>query len=418
MASDALHRLFFEESGDALVAIELPDGRIRSVNPAFTLLTGFDREEVIGESVSVLDASATERMELARGPRLSLDMFREPGLYTDVELPAKDGEARYGTVKVRHAQLSDRADDARTVALAVLSDDTERLLLLRDLTTKHQTLELAYLDLERMHTELQSTQAKMLQASKLMALGELAAGMSHELNQPLTGIHGFAQEIGDILRTQPRPSKREVYRLSKAITANAAKMARLLGHLRNFAARGREAATEGPIVPESIGVARAIENVRFLLARQLEKRNVRLEVRLEDPSLQAFAQSHPLEQILINLITNSRDALADKARREGPAFVGRILVRAERREGHVVVRVTDNGPGIPANIAPRIFDPFFTTKEPGQGLGLGLSISFGLAHRLQGELALESTSPAGTTFQLTLPAVAALPQPRAGKDAA
>lgn len=401
-----LYRLFFEEAGDAVVAAHLPETTLFAVNQAFVTLTGYSREELEGESLAVLNPPPEG--EDGRARHLSPEILAVPGYYNDVALSTRDGQVRFVTVKVRHAELG-----GRPVALAVLADDTERQLLVRDLATKHLSLETAYSELETMHVQLKTTQEKILQASKLVALGELAAGMSHELNQPLTGIRGFAQEIDDLLKTDPKPKKSSVRKLSHEIVRNADKMSALLSHLRNFARRergsaGREGRTEARQA-EAVSLSACLGNVENLLRRQLERHHVRLEVRGFDKVPDVLSQPHAFEQVLINLITNSRDALLDKRSVTGREFEGHIQVTATRAGEWIEVRVHDDGAGIPPSSRDKIFDPFFTTKEPGKGLGLGLSISYGIAHEFGGDLCLESSSESGTTFLYRLkqaPAVA------------
>lgn len=395
MNSQDLARLFVDVTGDALLAATLPDTRICFANAAFSGLTGFEREEVMGEALSVLQ-SVGYSSDDGRERSLDARMLAEPGFYNDVALPARDGTVRYVTVKVRHTEF-----DGKKVALAVISDDTERQLLVRDLMTKHQSLETAYIDLEKMHTELKHTQEQMLQASKLVALGELAAGMSHELNQPLTGIRGFAQESIDILR-DPKPSKKHIAELCKHIVTNADKMAALLSHLREFTRKGKSSVDATKTPPEPTSFDTAYRNVFVLLERQFAKHGVKLEARGLEAAPPALAKLHPVEQVLINLLTNARDAVVERMGVD-PAQAGKILVTARAADGFVELRVTDNGAGIPDTLRSRIFDPFFSTKETGKGMGLGLSISFSIAHSFGGELLLESTSSSGTTFVLRLP---------------
>jgi len=285
----------------------------------------------------------------------------------------------------------------------------------RDLATKHLTLETAYVELEAMHNQLKLTQEKMIQGSKLMALGELAAGMSHELNQPLTGIRGFAQEIEDILRSEAKPRKAEVRRLADLIVQNADKAAALLSHLRGFARKEKRSFDEAPRQPEAVDAALSLRSALALLGRPLERAGIRLETRGLDALPALSSQGHAFEQVLINLITNSRDAILERAeatKRPG----GRILVVGRVRNGLAEIAVSDDGAGVPPAARDKVFDPFFTTKEPGQGMGLGLSISYGLAHEFGGDLFLESSSASGSTFVYQLRPFAA--GERAGRDAA
>jgi len=394
-----LYRLFFEETGDALVAAHLPESTLFAVNQAFVTLTGYSREELEGESLAVLNPPMDGVDERAR--HLGPDILAVPGYYNDIALSTRDGQVRFVTVKVRHAELA-----GKPVAFAVLSDDTERQLLVRDLATKHISLEGAYSELETMHAQLKATQEKIAQASKLMALGELAAGMSHELNQPLTGIRGFAQEIGDILRKDPKPKKSQIRKLGDEIVRNADKMAALLSHLRDFARRergnaGREGRSE-PRRAEATSPATSLANVENLLRRQMERHHIVFEVSGFDRVPEVLSQPLAFEQVLINLITNSRDALLDKRAVTGRTHEGHIRVTAKTSGEFVEIRVHDDGAGIPAAARDKIFDPFFTTKDPGKGLGLGLSISYGIAHEFGGDLCLETSSESGTTFLFRL----------------
>lgn len=384
-----LYRLFFEEASDALLALSLDDCTLLAVNSAFVALTGFSREEIEGESLSLLNTHAPEGRERV----LELELFKNPGFYNDIALSARDHSVRYVSLKVRHIQIAGKA-----IALAVISDDTPRQILMRDLATKHQSLELAYQDLGLTHKELKATQGKMIQASKLVALGELAAGMSHELNQPLTGVRGFAQEISDLI-DEPKVSKSEIRKLSLEIIKNVDKMAALLAHLRNFARQEKAQHREENL---KVSLTEVIANATKLLERQFKNHDIELAVE-SSGDLQVLGQAHPFEQVLINLLTNARDAVRDRLKVQ-PKPRGKITVSTRAENSYVEIRVQDNGQGIAENIQRQIFDPFFSTKEPGQGMGLGLSISFGIAHRFGGELTLVESSPeTGTTFLLRLP---------------
>jgi PAS domain S-box-containing protein len=387
-----LFRLFFEESSDALIAVNIADGRLHSVNKSFTALTGYSREEIEGESINILNAIFPEdhHHEL----KLDLSLIQTPGFYNDIVLSTRDGQRRYLTVKVKHADYH-----AHKLALCVLSDDTERQLLIRDLATKHYSLETAYLELEKVHQELKSTQDKMFQASKLVALGELAAGISHELNQPLTGVKGFAQEILECLK-EKAPDK-DVEKLSREIITQADKMASLLSHLRGFAREEQKALK--PSANEDVNLNTVFNNVGLLFHRQLESKNITLKFKDIQKNIQISSLEHPTEQVLINLIANARDAILEK-RKIKDTFKGEIKISVEEQTDSYFIRIQDNGCGIEDTIKDHIFNPFFTTKDPDKGMGLGLSLSYSIAHRFGAILSLEnSSSKHGTTFLIEWP---------------
>jgi len=404
--SSALFQAFFEESSDALLAVRLRDSSIFRANKTLTALFGLSREEIEGERMTVLQGSAPSGFERER--LLSHEVVENEGYYNDILVVTRSGEPRFASVRVRHLTI-----DEERFALIVLSDDTERQLMMRDLVAKHQSMELAYQELERVHLQLKQTQEKMAQASKLVALGELAAGMSHELNQPLTGIRGFAQELHDIVGTVKKPKRSQLVELSRDVIQNADKMAELLSHLRDFARKERnhfEASSH--IAPQPVSVNTSVRAVLKLLQKQFDDRGIVVDVKTVPENLAVLAQTHPFEQVLINLFTNSRDAILEK-RETQPQHKGRISFEAGIENGAVLIRVRDNGPGVPESLRERIFDPFFSTKEQGKGLGLGLSISFSIAHNFGGELHLEESSSQGTSFTLRLPIAGALPESRA-----
>jgi PAS domain S-box-containing protein len=396
--SDALFQAFFEESSDALIAVRLHDSSIFRVNKTLTALLGTSREELEGERLSVLQGTAPKGFERERP--LNNEVVASEGHYNDILIMTRSGEARLASVRVRHLKI-----DSENYALVVLSDDTERQLMLRDLVAKHQSMEMAYQELERVHSELKNTQERMAQVSKLIALGELAAGMSHELNQPLTGIRGFAQELLDILTHTKRPKRSQLKELSSDIIHNADKMAALLSHLRDFARKEKTHFQATKQELENIVLKDAIDRVLKLFKKQLVLHNTEFDISVIPEDLSVLARSHPLEQVLINLIANSRDAICEKQAQD-PKHRGRIQIESFEKENHVFLRVRDNGPGIPPNVSSRIFDPFFSTKEQGKGLGLGLSISFSIVHNFGGELSLESSHSEGSSFLVKLPAPA------------
>lgn len=393
MESVQLFQAFFEEASDAMLAVNLEKGLIMRANKTLCNLYGFSREEVEGEKLNILHTSVPTGMERERP--LSIQIIEHEGYYNDIIIAPKAGDSRFASVRVRHLEI-----EGHKFAIVVLSDDTERQLMMRDLVAKHQSMEQAYVELETVHSDLKAAQEKMNQVSKLVALGELAAGMSHELNQPLTGVRGFAQELEEILTTEKRPKRNEVISLAKEITHNADKMSELLSHLRDFARQEKnnfDSADESKF--QKVSVKGAFKNVLKLLEKQLHDKKV--QVFTDIPAgLSAFAQLHPVEQVLINLLTNSRDAVVDKHSDSGK---GKIDIQAWQEDDFAKIRVRDNGNGISEELRGRIFDPFFSTKEQGQGMGLGLAISFSIIHNFKGQIQVEETSPQGTAFLISLP---------------
>lgn len=239
----------------------------------------------------------------------------------------------------------------------------------------------------RMNEALCETQAQLLQAGKMAALGELGAGLAHELNQPLTSVKGFAQLALSRLETDS-PQRRPLGLIVQSVDH----MSRIVSGLRSFA---RQSKFEfGPT-----DVNQVVSDTALFLEAQLRNRRIRLTQRLVAGLPPVRGDANQLQQVLTNLLGNARDALDGRAE---PAIT--VETSARGRGRYVAIRVRDNGPGVPVAIRESIFRSFFTTKESGQGTGLGLSISRGIAGNHGGRLDVFSPRRGGAVFWLVLPA--------------
>lgn len=250
----------------------------------------------------------------------------------------------------------------------------------------YRRLEVAFEALDRAHGELKSTQAQLVQAAKLAALGQLGAGIAHELNQPIQSIQGFAQRI---LRHGEAPVSRHQDELEIIVNATH-RMAHIVQNIRMFAREGEP--RRQPIDPLQ-PMRQALE----LLQRQLGELGVQVEWQVR-PLPSVLGDPVQLQQVFLNLIMNARDALVTLP--EGVARALTLSGTAER--DRVTLAVADSGPGVPGELSGRIFDPFFTTKGPGEGVGLGLSISYGIIKDHGGELLCEPAA-SGARFSVVLP---------------
>ncbi len=242
-------------------------------------------------------------------------------------------------------------------------------------------------DLSRALTVFRQTRDDLVQAAKLAALGQMAAGLSHELNQPLAAIRSHAYN-GAILLQRGRPE--EARSSLDRIQALTARMAELIKHLKRFARR--PAATL-----EAVDLRVVVEGALSLFEQRLDEEKVDVRVNFPDPPPMVRAEEVRLEQVIVNLISNALDVLEGQADR-------RIDISAEVRAGRARLSVSDNGSGIAEQHRAAIFDPFFTTKPAGLGLGLGLSMSYNIVKDFGGDLILASTGPTGTTFVIDLAA--------------
>ncbi len=244
-------------------------------------------------------------------------------------------------------------------------------------------------DLEHAHHQLRETQAKLVQTGKLAALGELSAGLAHELNQPLTAIRGFSQLLEEDLEAGRMPSHRAVERILKA----SSRMSAIVQNVRAFAGGARQQIVR---VPADAPVVDALA----LVSEQLRLHGIRLGVEVETGLPNILADRAQIQQVVLNLLGNARDALDTTTEGRGK----QIKVQVFERDEHVCYAVEDNGPGIPVEHHDKLFEPFFTTKAPGVGMGLGLSLSHGIVRDHDGSIELETPTEGGARFVVRIPA--------------
>ncbi|MFP5511801.1 MAG: ATP-binding protein [Alphaproteobacteria bacterium] len=232
---------------------------------------------------------------------------------------------------------------------------------------------------------LREAQEELVQAGKLAALGQMSAALAHEINQPLAAIRTFVAST----RLLAERGETAMVRDNLAMIGDLAeRMAVLSGHLKDFARKG-------PARVEAVPVARAMERALALLASRLREEEVRVEQSIP-PDARVRGDAVRLEQVFVNLLRNAADAM------EGCEERLLILTAARSAEGWEI-RISDSGTGIAEAHQFQLFDPFFTTKEVGQGLGLGLSLSYGIVRDFGGTLRAENNPEGGACFVVQLP---------------
>ena len=234
--------------------------------------------------------------------------------------------------------------------------------------------------------ELRRTQAQLVQSAKLAAIGELAASVAHEINNPLTVVVGLSQ----LMQLTMPPDSHEAQRLS-TIVAETQRAGRIVHNLLDFARR-REPQREPVSLHEAI--ERALDLLEVRLKRRIE---VQCVFDAELPT--ALGDRDQLTQVFINLVGNAADAMPQG----GMLIVHTRVQEADGGGAAIVVSVSDTGSGIRPEVLDHIFEPFFTTKPEGQGTGLGLSVTLGIVHSHGGTIDVESKLGQGTTFHVVLP---------------
>ena len=242
-------------------------------------------------------------------------------------------------------------------------------------------------------------QSKMLQTEKMAALGQLVSGIAHELNNPLTSIMGYAQLLlGHGLPPARLSEARNVYH-------EAERARRIVKNLLYFARENKPERTR-------VDLNEIVERTLALRSYELKVENIMVECDLAPSLPQTMADPYQLQQVVLNLVVNAEQALLE-GRGRGHVWIRTkhvIQSVGDRSEHRILLEVSDDGPGIPPEIASRVFDPFFTSKPSGVGTGLGLSIVYGIVHQHGGEVTLESQPGTGTRFVVDLPVVAAQAQ--------
>ncbi|MDT8989428.1 ATP-binding protein [Curvibacter sp. APW13] len=229
------------------------------------------------------------------------------------------------------------------------------------------------------------------QVARLNALGELAAGMAHELNQPLTAIVANTQAARRLLDDDPADAPAARQAMEQAV-AQARRAADVVARLRRTVEQSKEA---GAV--QALDLAQTVGTAMHLLEPQCRAADVALQV-LTDTPVMVQAERVAVEQIVHNLVTNAVQALA-----QVPSGERQLSVAVELQGHQGVLRVIDTGPGIAPEALPKLFTPFFSTREGGLGLGLGLSLCETLAQGMEGTLTVHPHAPRGTEFQLRLP---------------
>lgn len=276
----------------------------------------------------------------------------------------RDGQTIYVNIRISSSEYS-----GQDVLLVTTSDITKRL----------------------------TAEQQLIQASKMATLGEMATGVAHELNQPLSVIKTASSFFIKKVRKNEAIQDEILKTLAEEIDSHVDRAARIIDHMREF---GRKSDVER----EKVRVNETLEKALEIFNQQLKLREIKVVKEFEKDLPPIFADSNRLEQVFINLLINARDALeekSDKADNKGQSK--KIFLKTGFKNGLVTIEVKDTGVGIQKSILDKIFDPFFTTKKVGKGTGLGLSISYGIVKDYGGHIHAESQEGVGSNFVVHFP---------------
>ena len=365
--SEATARALLESASEGIVLIDRA-GRITLVNAAAERMFGYPRSELLGQSLEIL------LPERARGmhARHRADYFAEPrvrpmGIGLDLAGRRRDGLEFPIEISLSHVESPDGG-----VAMAFITDITER---------------------KRVEAQLERQREVLYQNEKLAALGTMAAGIAHEMNNPL-GIITTRIEVM-LLDAEQQKLPAQVLEDLQVLHRASQRVARIAASLRSFARH-----TPGERVPLDLNAI--VDESLQLVQKPLAADNVQIVASLDRTLAPILGDASTLHQVLMNLLTNAREAMPSGGQI-------RIETAPAERPAWIRLLVADTGAGIPAEETSKIFDPFFTTKRT--GTGLGLSVTYGIIQEHGGTVDVQSRPGAGTTFILSFPTAAVAPEP-------
>jgi len=362
LADDAFDALM-SAAVDAIIIID-ENGSILRFNPAAERLFGYVEQDVLGRNVSLL------MPEPHRSRHDSyLRHYRETG---EAKIIGK-GREEFG-----QRRDGDTFPMLLSVGKASRPQGDVYVGIIRDLSEFRATQE-----------QVRQLEEQLLHADRLVILGELTAGIAHEINQPLTAIAAYADAGCKLVERHGAGASDDLQRVCHRIGEQSRRAAEVVQRLRKLV-------RSGTVSKKRHDVNQIIRNILLLFEFETKKSHTHLEFHPLTDLQELYVDEVQIQQIMVNLIKNSLDALTE-AKRHG----GVIEIRVERGRGEVLVSVTDNGPGVPEESQGRLFEPFFTSKP--RGVGLGLSICKNIAAAHGGSLQYSEPPGGGSRFTLALP---------------
>jgi histidine kinase len=241
------------------------------------------------------------------------------------------------------------------------------------------------------------TEQQLIQASKMATLGEMATGVAHELNQPLTVIKTASRFFMKKINKKEKIEDDVLFTMSEEIDSYVDRATKIINHMRQF---GRKSDT----TLEKVQVNQVLEKASEILGQQLKVRGIETLWDLEKDLPLILADPDRLEQVFINLLINARDAIDEKWQSCPPGkAIKKISLKTSSDNKEIMVVVSDTGHGIEEAVLGRLFEPFFTTKKVGQGTGLGLSISYQIIQDCKGSIQAISNDGEGASFIMKFP---------------
>jgi PAS domain S-box-containing protein len=359
--SEERYRALFEQSSDGIALVRLSDHRLVEANNRVCEILGLRQEDCINRDVQ----------ELLRNAQPELMMMPNGQ-------PAGESELLIQNARGQSLPVS--------VTFTPLSTDGEKVMImaLHDLSVR-----------KRLEAEREEMQRQLYQSSKLASIGELSAGVAHEINNPLNGVINFAQ----LLKDEERPRSEFEEQMIDGIIDEGQRIAQIVRGLLTFARADAHELIQVHLVD-------SIKTSIALFGHQFEKDGITVDIDLEPNLPFVRADGSRLRQVVVNMISNAYQALRVKPADSVERKLFRITARRGGKNGELVrVEFYDNGVGIKREDLGKVFDPFFTTRRETGGTGLGLSVSFGIVRDFGGTINVESEEGKFTRFNIELSAI-------------
>jgi len=354
--SEEKYRMIFNTITTPVFVLDRKTLDILDCNDRVARVYGLSKEEVLDRPFTALFVE-DRREEYAAA-------IRTTDVISKAKQVRKDGQTIFVNVRISSFEYAGRA-----ALLVTTNDITSRLM----------------------------AQQQLIQASKMATLGEMATGVAHELNQPLSVIKTASSFLMRKVEKK-EPIKEEILKtMAEEIDSHVDRASKIISHMREFSRKSE-------VVKEAVPVNEVLGKALDFFSQQFKLREIHLVREFEQSLPVILADANRLEQVFINLLTNARDAIERKwEEREHTDKTKIISVETSSGGGLVTIRVRDTGTGIPKNVLDKIFEPFFTTKKVGKGTGMGLSISYGIVQDYDGTIKVETEEGEGTTFIVQFP---------------
>lgn len=358
--SEEQYRSLIETAPDLIFSISITDAVFISLNPAFEKLTGWNREEWIGKPFT----DVIHHDDLALAVKVVEAIVRyEISSPCELRVLTKSGDYLIGEFstapKFENGNIS--------AVLGIVRDITER---------------------KKAEKEKEILSRQLLQSEKMAAIGQLAGGVAHEINNPLGIILGFSQSVMKRITEED-----QLFMPLQSIEREAKRCKNLVQDLLTFSRIGK---TE----KEKCDINEVIKSSLSLIEAQVKIQPVELKKEFTENLPYILISRNQIQQIIVNLCNNAIDAMT----KAGKLFI-RTMAASKNGTNYIEIQIEDTGTGIPKNLQAKIFEPFFTTKEIGKGTGLGLSVVYEIVQKHEGKIEFESYEGKGTIFKIFLPII-------------